>query len=71
MVAIAYQHLRSPLHHLPDCEQQCGKDCPVQEFHAALAEPVLPDEIAAAKAEQDRFEALARGDFSHLEGAGA
>jgi hypothetical protein len=34
--------------------------CPVRAFDEWVASPVLPGEIAAAKAEEDRFQALAR-----------
>lgn len=66
---IAYQHLR-PTRHAEKCAERCAGDCPIHEFEVALAEPVLPSEIEAARREEDRFKALARGDFSHLEGGG-
>jgi hypothetical protein len=35
----------------------------VHEYEAALADPVLSWEIAAARREEERFKALARGEF--------
>lgn len=69
-MTIAYRRLREPLHHLRDCAKNCARGCPVDDFHAALNEPVLEAERAQAAAEEDRMQALARGDFTHLEGAG-
>ena len=70
LVSIAYRYLRDPLRHLRDCADKCAPGCLVQEFHVALNEPVLASEMAKAKADEDRMQALARGDFTHLEGAG-
>jgi hypothetical protein len=61
---IVYQHHRARLRHQPTCGVRCVEGCDVRGFHEVLAEPVLPSEIAAAKAEEERFQALARGDFS-------
>lgn len=69
LVNIAYRHLR-PTQHAQGCNEKCVANCPVHEFAAALAEPVLRSEIEAAEREEERFKALARGDFTHLEGAG-
>lgn len=70
LLNVAYRHLRDRLHHVQGCARQCAKGCPVYDFHASLNEPVLPRERAAVRAEEDRMQALARGDFTHLEGAG-
>lgn len=68
LVNIAYQHLR-PKRHAEQCTEKCVDGCPVYEFEVALGAPILPSEVAAAKREEERLQALARGDFSHLEGA--
>lgn len=39
-------------------------------LEVALNEPVLTSDRVAAQAEEERMQALARGDFSHLEGGG-
>jgi hypothetical protein len=64
LVSIAYRHLREPLRHLRDCAEKCASGCAVSDFHTALAEPVLPSEIVQARREEERFKALARGEFS-------
>ncbi len=69
LVNIAYQHLR-PTRHAEDCREKCVADCPLHEFGVALARPVLASEIDVAEREEERMQALARGDFTHLEGAG-
>lgn len=61
LVSIAYRYLRDPLRHLRDCADRCAPGCLVQEFHAALNEPVLASEIEAAEREEERFKALAAG----------
>lgn len=56
---IVDQHLR-PARHAEGCTgRQCALDCPVREYEADMSEPVLASQIAAAKAEEDRFKALA------------
>jgi hypothetical protein len=59
LVNIAWQHLSSPLRHLPECEEKCAPGCPVQAFDEAVAAPVLPSEIAEEKAREERFQAFA------------
>jgi hypothetical protein len=39
------------------------KGCDVRTFHTALDEPVLPSEVNARRREDERFQALARGEF--------
>ena len=68
MINIAWQHLH-PRRHLPACRKQCSSGCPTFEFEAALNAPVLPSEIASAKAEEKRLKALAAGQFNYPEGA--
>lgn len=60
---IVYQHLRAPLRHRPKCGDRCVSGCDVRGFHEQLGEPVLLSEIAAARREEERFKALARGEF--------
>lgn len=67
LLTIADQHLR-PARHAQACKARCAKGCPIREYDADMDMPVLPSEIAAAKAEEERMQALARGDFSHLDG---
>lgn len=37
--------------------------CEFREHDEWLGQPVLPSEVAAAKAEEERFQRLARGEF--------
>jgi hypothetical protein len=59
LVNIAWQHLYSPLRHVPGCKQRCAAGCPVRAFDEAVASPVLPSEVAEEKAREERFRALA------------
>jgi hypothetical protein len=56
-------HLSGHLRHSSDCAERCADGCRVRAFEEWIASPVLPSEIAAEKAEEQRFQALARGEF--------
>jgi hypothetical protein len=64
LVGIIDRHLRSPLRHAERCvAKKCVKGCDIDEYEAALASPVLSSEVAAAQREEQRMQALARGEF--------
>jgi hypothetical protein len=51
------------LRHAAKCTDRCVAGCEVREHDEWLGAPVLASEVAAAKAEEDRFLRLARGEF--------
>jgi hypothetical protein len=55
--------LRAGLRHAAKCDTQCVSGCEFREHDEWLGQPVLPSEVARAKAEEQRFQALARGEF--------
>jgi hypothetical protein len=63
LATIVDRHLRDPLRHAADCDDRCATGCGFRELDEWLSEPVLPSEIAKAKAEEERFQRLARGEF--------
>jgi hypothetical protein len=49
--------------HLPQCTERCVDGCDIYELKVVLGSPVLPAEIAAERAQEERFKALARGEL--------
>jgi hypothetical protein len=58
LVNIIDRYLR-PTRHLQECAARCSTGCPVHEYEANLAEPVLPSEIRAAHEHEARLRAFA------------
>lgn len=64
LLNLADRHLRAGLRHSERCTEQCANGCDVLELDVWLGQPVLPSEIRAAKAAEQRMQALARGEFN-------